>query len=43
ELKEPKHLGLPDAGGGRADISQALARTLVEVVPPGEALTGGRR
>ena len=43
ELKEPKNLGLPDAGGGRADISQALARTLVEVVPPGEALTGGRR
>lgn len=43
ELKEPANLDLPDAGGGRSDISKALARTLVEVVPPGEALTGGRR
>lgn len=43
ELAEPAQLNLPDAGGGRADISQALARTLVEVVPKGEALTGGRR
>lgn len=43
DLVEPRRLTLPDAGGGRSDISRALARTLVEVVPPGERLTGGRQ
>lgn len=41
DLIEPSELSLPDAGDGRADISQALARTIVEVTPKGEALTGG--
>jgi hypothetical protein len=43
DLREPARLSLPDAGEGRADISSALARCLVEVVPPREPLTGGRR
>lgn len=43
DLEEPSRLTLPDAGGGRADISRALGRTLIEVVPPGEPLTGGER
>lgn len=43
DLREPERLSLPDAGGGRADISKALGRCLVEVVPNGAPLSGGRR
>lgn len=42
DLREPERLSLPDAGEGRADISRALGRCLVEVVPEGEPLSGGR-
>lgn len=41
ELKEPALLALPDAGGGRAAIFEALGTKIVEVVPKGEAPVGG--
>jgi hypothetical protein len=40
-VREPARLSLPDAGGGKALIFEALGRKIVEVVPPGEAPAGG--
>jgi hypothetical protein len=40
-LREPRLLGLPDAGNGRARIDESLGAQIVEVVPRGEALVGG--
>ncbi|MFH1812225.1 MAG: C39 family peptidase [Pseudomonadota bacterium] len=40
-LREPDHLDLPDAGGGRARIERSLNAKIVEVVPPGDTVVGG--
>jgi hypothetical protein len=40
-LREPAHLDLPDAGGGRARIERSLNAKIVEVVPPGATVVGG--
>jgi hypothetical protein len=39
--REPSRLDLPDVGRGRAGIERALATKIVEVIPDGEAPTGG--
>jgi hypothetical protein len=41
-LREPARMALPDAGGGRARIDEALGTKIVEVVPRGEPAVGGR-
>lgn len=40
-VKEPAKLDLPAAGVGRANIERSLATKIVEVVPMGEAPSGG--
>jgi hypothetical protein len=42
DAKEPNPMSLPDLGNGQASISESLATKIVEVVPRGTTLVGGR-